>query len=51
MDSVRFYNLELRDGTNWHDWDASYADDTRWLQQGGYTITTDSQYDDFYVND
>ncbi len=49
--SVNFYGLELRDGTTWHDWDTTYSSDTRYLQQGGYTIDTISRYDDFIVKD
>ena len=51
MDSVRFYELELRDGTTWHDWDTTYSSDTGKKLQGGYTITTNSRYYDFKVND
>jgi hypothetical protein len=49
--SVRFYALELRDSRSWHDWDTTYSDDTGYLQQDGYTIVTNSRYDDFYVTD
>ena len=51
MDSVRFYGLELRDNTTWHDWSTTYSGDTTKVQQGGYVIATVSKYDDFIVND
>lgn len=51
MDSVNFYDLELRGGVAWDEWDDNYEADTRKLQQGGYTVTTNSEYYDFDVND
>ncbi len=49
MGTVRFYGLELRDATTWHDWTTTYSSDTRRFQQGGYSVTTNSRYHDFEV--
>ena len=51
MGNVRFYNLDLRDATTWHDWTNAYSSDTAKLQEGGYTVTTTSRFHDFYVSD
>ena len=51
MGTVQFYGLELKDSnSDWHDWDSSYASDTDMSEQGGYTITTNSTYYDFEVD-
>jgi hypothetical protein len=51
MGNVRFYNLELKDATTWHDWTMTYSSDTAKVQQGGYTVTTITPYYDFHVID
>ena len=51
MGTIRFYGLELKDDGSWEDWDDSYEDDTGALEEGGYTLTTNSDYDDFEVDD
>ena len=50
MDSVTFYDLELRGGVAWDQWDDDYDSDTEINEEGGYTVTTNSEYYDFDVN-
>ena len=50
MGTVNFYGLELVDTTTWHDWTTAYSSDTQKLQEGGYTVATNSAYYNFNVN-
>ena len=51
MGTVRFYGLELYDGSDWPDWeDEHYGDDTHLLDEGGYSVTVNSSYEDYEVD-
>jgi hypothetical protein len=50
MGTVNFYELELRDATTWHDWTTTYSTDTYELEEGGYSVTVNTNYDDFDVD-
>ena len=49
MGTVNFYGLELK-SNNWTDWTATYDDDTTKKEEGAYTVTTNTSFHDFDVD-